>query len=434
MRPWSVLAILCGAAGASTAHADWLVALPPDVLPPEVGSRHASSPTELVYPRAGLPALVEPGETLIARVLVPAPLMPAPGIQQPRALRGWSAELIGHGQVVDEGAEHRYGMRVVDVRADGASGLVFRATVRIPPWAAPGTYTFRIDSPGSVVAAAAGAVRVLVPGRAPIAARYAEHTGHEALDVDVWLSEHTLPARLVGAGIPWLDTRIDARFALQPRVGGEPSRIQSYVFLEEPEPIVLEGATWYPATNVRSPGVRPSLVARVVARVGEAPTPRREGRCAPLDIEAPEETIVDAPIVLRAGDAQRVAWAFEEDGARYEAEPQIRLRWIGVQEVHALAVEDGCARRGQVAIRVQPALRMGCSAGADPSGFLWFLGLLCTIFPRRYKPRRNLSPHARRPPHGHDCSPLATPRRCLPSHRLRQHDPEHDGGRHRRKP
>lgn len=382
-----LVGILACAGMGSSARADWLVELAPDALPAQVGSRHASTPTTLVYPRPGLPALVEPGETIVARVIVPAPLMPAPGIQQPRALRGWSAELVGHSVALDEGAEHRYSLRVLDVRADASSGLVFRATVRVPPWAAPGTYSFRIDSPGSEVALASGSVRVLVPDRAPIVARWADHDEHATWDVDVWLSDESLPAPLSGAGVPWLDTRIDARFSFSADLTPtEPSeRAMSYVFLETAERVRIEDAQWFLATDVRPIGVR----ASILARLGAAPAVRREGSCSGLEVEGPESAQVDEPFIVR-GHARAVAWAFEEDGACYSlaaaedsAWAEVGLRWIGVQELHALAIEDGCARRGQVAVRVEPALRMGCSAAGHSSGFLWFLGLLCTIFRRR---------------------------------------------------
>lgn len=381
MRLYCVVVLLF----AGSARADWLVELPAH----ETGARHESTPTELVYPRPGLPALAEPGEHIVARVRVPAPLMPAPGIQQPRALRGWSAELVGHSTPLDEGAQHRYALRVLDIRADGASGLVFRATVRVPPWAAPGTYTFRIDSPGSVIAAAPGSVRVLVPGRAPIVASYADHEDHDTWDVDVWLASDVREP-LAGHGVPWLDPEIEARFShsLEPV---EPSaRIESFVFLETRDRVVGEGE-WFAATNVRPTGVRPAIVLRTTSR----PTGERAGECAPLSLNAPDETVVDVPIQLEADAVS--GWAFEEDGSVFGSDPQIRLRWIGVQEVHALAVEEGCARRGQVAVRVEPALKMGCSA-ANPSGILWFFGLLCTIAARRYKPRRNRCIAAKRSP------------------------------------
>ena len=355
-----------------------------------------AEPTELVYPRPGRPALLEPGAMLVAHVRVPAPLMPAPGIQQPRALQGWSAELLGHSTPIDAGAEHRYALRVLDVRADAASGLVFRATVRVPPWAAPGTYTFRIGSPGSAFAAASGAVRVLVPGRAPVVARHSAAPQHASWDVDVWLADDVLPDALVGAGVPWIDPSADEHAALAQLVVEPTRRVTSLAFLETETRVELEGATWYPGTDVRPIGMRASLIARVE---GVEPTEVARGAVCPpaLALEAPEATIVDEPFALSA-DATQVGWAFEEDGARWEPSPTIRLRWIGVQEVHALAVEGGCARRGQVAVSVEPALRMGCAASrGQPSGILWFFALLCTIGARRYKPRRNLLTREARP-------------------------------------
>ena len=136
---------------------DWLASLPACSSAP---ARSDLPPRfELVYPRPGLPALVSAGEALITRVRVPSPLTPPPGVQQPRALLGWRAELAGHAlpldaAVTDELAARaqRYVLEVIDVRPDGASTLLYPAAIPIPAWIAPGTYDLALWAP-----AAAGA-------------------------------------------------------------------------------------------------------------------------------------------------------------------------------------------------------------------------------------------------------------------------------------
>ncbi len=142
---------------------DWLALYPECGFGPEA---RALGRMALIYPRVGLPAVVSPGEVLTARVRVPSGLTPPPGVQKDRALVGWSAELVGQSARFGEPAEHRYRTRVFDVRPDGQSTLVYRASVHIPVWAAPGTYGLRMTAPGGRDAVA-GAVRILEPGTSP---------------------------------------------------------------------------------------------------------------------------------------------------------------------------------------------------------------------------------------------------------------------------
>ena len=120
----------------------------------------------ILYPRPGLPAVVAQGDRLVTRVRVPSGLTPPPGIQQDRALVGWDAQLVGAGTAIDPAAEHRYPLRVVDVRPDGGSSLVYRATILVPHWAAPGTYGLRLSAPGGSDAMP-GSVRIISRGAAP---------------------------------------------------------------------------------------------------------------------------------------------------------------------------------------------------------------------------------------------------------------------------
>ena len=152
------------AAPTTTARADdWLAVMPDCAFGPE---SRALGRMALLYPRVGLPALVHAGEPLVTRVRVPSGLTPPPGVQQDRALVGWSAVLEGDGVPLGDAVEHRYALRVVDVRPDGPSSLIYRATLRIPHWALPGTYALRMTAPGGADGVAA-AVRILAEGAEP---------------------------------------------------------------------------------------------------------------------------------------------------------------------------------------------------------------------------------------------------------------------------
>jgi hypothetical protein len=109
----------------------------------------ASAPSlELVYPQVSLPALIEAGDVLVARVRVPAALTPPPGVQQEGALRGWSAELVGKGIALGASAlQHRHGLPILAVRPDQGSSLVYRVRMVVPAYAAPSTYTLLLRTP-----------------------------------------------------------------------------------------------------------------------------------------------------------------------------------------------------------------------------------------------------------------------------------------------
>jgi hypothetical protein len=210
---------------------DWLAVLPSCSSPrerPELAPRF-----EIVYPRAGLPALVAAGERLIARVYVPSPLTPPPGVQQPRALTDWGAALVGHAVPAAGGTSpapssvHRYPLEVVDVRPDGASTLLYRASIPIPAWAAPGTYDLELRAPGGE-GRARSTVRVLRAGAPPRVAwldaadRLLEPES-AVLPVDVWLPPSArAPAQPPPVPHPAAAPRLDPQVpALALRIGGE---------------------------------------------------------------------------------------------------------------------------------------------------------------------------------------------------------------------
>jgi hypothetical protein len=160
VRGWLLALLLLMAADVARAD-DWVAAL--DVPPlaedelPEL---------RLVYPVRGLPAVVAAGEVLVARVLVPAALTPPPGVQQARALRGFSAELIGGGLVLQAGAQHRHRVSISEVRPDGPSSLLYRMRIEVPAYVAPGTYALVLRTPFGEREALA-AVRVIAKGAVP---------------------------------------------------------------------------------------------------------------------------------------------------------------------------------------------------------------------------------------------------------------------------
>ncbi|MCS6800059.1 MAG: hypothetical protein NZ898_16335 [Myxococcota bacterium] len=146
----------------ASSRADWLAWWPDCAF----GPSPPPGAVRLLYPRAGLGALVRPGEPLAVRVRLPLALTPPPGRQQDRALLGWSVALVPHALYLPGTEGTRLALRVLDVRPESVDGLAYRATVRIPRWAAPGVYALEVSAPGGRARSGA-AVRILSHARAP---------------------------------------------------------------------------------------------------------------------------------------------------------------------------------------------------------------------------------------------------------------------------
>ncbi|MBX3251259.1 MAG: hypothetical protein KF901_29040 [Myxococcales bacterium] len=193
---------------------DWLAWWPPCAQADLLGTPRPGE-DRLLYPRPGLPAVLSAGQRLTTRVHLAAPLTPPPGVQQERALSGWGATLHGRATMARPEVEHRYALRVDDIRVDGQGGPVYRASVDLPPWVAPGTYDLLLRVPGGQELAAVASVRVIAgeaPSLRPLPASV-EVDALRWLDVDVWIA----PAREVddrlrrpvrGRGLPWLDAEL----------------------------------------------------------------------------------------------------------------------------------------------------------------------------------------------------------------------------------
>jgi hypothetical protein len=177
-----VLSLLLLSSRAPARAEDWLASLP------DCADRPSAPRFEVLYPRRGLPALVHGGERLVARVRLPVALTPPPGVQQPRALQGWRAELVGHALPWPPSAsvEQRHALDVVDVRPDASSSLVYRASIAIPAWVAPGSYDLALWAPGGA-GRVVNSLRVIAPGRPPRLA---------------WIAEDAVPAELAVAALP----------------------------------------------------------------------------------------------------------------------------------------------------------------------------------------------------------------------------------------
>lgn len=446
----ALVLLLCAASTASAQNAnpanDWLVAFPLCAMGDD--AFHGGE-TAVLYPRPGLAALLHGGETLVTRVRLATPLTPPPGHQQEKALRGWSVELLGRAnRITRSNVEHRYTLRVSDVRPDARAGLVYRASIPVPPWVAPGTYDVRIKAPGTrehLVAVAS--LRVLRPGSEPRVGRLPSSATREQLrglanaPVDVWFGDgnEALRSPLQGQGVPWVDlaaggvvfrTQTHAysvgscddpltRFEDLRRVGflnREPLEVPEsstdiehgttfeqgeslIVFAEGSEALSVEGAehvSFWPGTPPTRAGHRASVVALIVG-----------GADVEIEPVAPQafDPTVQVPDVVVAGDSfevsalgerpMGVAWSWEEDGASFSYGPSeplpLTLRQMRRQVLRLWAVDahGNVARKNAVLLVETDRPAASCSVGTPvPSGFTWIFGALLALW---YGSRRAIS-------------------------------------------
>lgn len=373
--------LLCTASSADAQTAnpaiDWLVAFPLCAMGDDA---FEGGETKVLYPRPGLAALLHGGETLVTRVRLTTPMTPPPGHQQEKALRGWSVELLGRAITLgDSRAEHRYSLRVSDVRPDARAGLVYRASVPIPPWVAPGTYDVRVKAPGTrdhMVAVAS--LRVLGPGSEPRVQRLPSGLSREELlrlahaPVDVWFAEANDALRfpMQGEGIPWVDLSASGvvfrtaehalslggcddpltRFADLRRVGlrdrallevpdvsGRPTADSLtrdgnqfefgsgaellVVFLEGRVGLQVEGAnalSFWPGTPPRRAGHRASVIALIEASGGVEVQPTDPQVFEPI-LAIPESVVAGETFEVSAvtEGPMGAAWSWEDDRTSY---------------------------------------------------------------------------------------------------------------------
>lgn len=384
----------------SIAHADdWLALYPECAFPSDA---RALGRMAVLYPRPGFPAVVEAGDRLVARVRVPSGLTPPPGMQQDRALHGWSAELTGlTGERIDD-LENRYDLRVIDVRPDGGSSLVYRASTRIPAWAAPGTYSLHLTAPGGSESLPSS-VRIVESGATPRVAAIAGDRTYDAAwatrPADVWvvdrlgawargaladprgpavlaLSSGTLDIALrVGADDLWVlggcdtpsvrfrdavsgierrerrDTiAFDATRLVTGPASGElldGTPLGADVEYTEVYPLdfaatFAEGTevAFYPATALHAATSTPAVAARIRTAAAGANRRLERANLEPITIvfDPPAPEAGPVRLHLSGGEWQTVGWQLDEDTTAVGAEITHAFTTVGPHEVRALAI------------------------------------------------------------------------------------------------
>ncbi len=414
---------------ASAARADWLVHLP-DCAMRQASVRELGD-AEVLYPAPGLPSFARPGDTIVIRVRLPAPLTPPPGIQQYRALDGWSASLIGTGTRHEE-AEFRYRLRVRDVRADADSTRLYRATVRVPLFAAPGVYHLELEAP--FARETLGTSASVIVGDEPSLETLDSPSETVSEDAIAWVTDPALAEALrrrarvdslafVDASHPGAVLRFGAQrvlggcndpffpfsrfvdseaeeFEISPlaataqievgadevrNVGTAPGHFRWVLAEGLIASEVPAGTRAYPATNVRPIGQVPSVVLLVPLAAGETFALRTETRASSeLSLTGDKTIEADQSATLRS-EQERTAWAWEEDGAAFGQEIEAAFLFSGARDVYALRVaENGAVSRGATHVVVRETRRTGCSASeADGASWFTFVMLICAWRRRR---------------------------------------------------
>lgn len=332
----------------------------------------------IVSPTEESPVRLEAGAAFSATVRLRLPLTPPPGVQQPRAWKGWEIRLSRRVQVTLDGASPvlQFPARLVRIRP--VEGDRYSVTAETAAWIPPGRYDLEIDGPGFEGLSAAAIVL--------------SDSGEEgAADQGEWRmrGEHTveLARRGAGRGPMVLEVSVPA--------GGPGVRATASVGEgSPPRPLELIGATWTTA-----PGPDGSGSARLlrfgIDLPGEA---QRDTLGLTVELERAPATRCRPEIEWTAG-AERsgptewrelafvgleapvsVVWDFG-DGDFGEG-PRVRHRWIFTEDAQVSATgfdRVGAACTATTSARGVLAPRRGCSC--SPIGHSGARGALSRMAP-----------------------------------------------------
>ncbi len=292
-------------------------------------------------PTTVAPIRLRPGTTLTAEVRVVAALTPPPGVQQPRALRDWSARLIGIAPGAP-GTVHEYRLMVSSVRPITSNSLNYRVHVPLPAWLAPGVYTLAITGPGGE-ATQPGAVSIV-----------RDDVGDGATRI-------------------WLASGVKLRASL--------------------------GARFFPATTVGLPTQPPAVIGLLPSGASLPPTTRAEATVVFVEVEPQARAGFAATLHARGlPSGATVAWSLSDGTSAYGA-PQLKhlFEASGPFDGDLMAIgPDGAMTQVHFQVDVAPGMRLGCdSLGRAGSGATDWLGcpliLALPLLKRRPRCRAGIS-------------------------------------------
>lgn len=307
------------------------------------GQSIASRPSgvTLVAPSVAEPALVAPGDTLSILVRLATALTPPPGVQQPRALREWSASLIGNARPIATAAEHRYLLHVINVRPETSHSLTYRVKVALPAWIAPGHYALALSGPGGSVEAA-NTVSIVLGTSVPEGGLIALRAGADRLAT------------------------------------------------------LVPGVRWYPATTVGSPAQAPAVVGWLPPGVAADSMRVRPAQSSEITVAIQPSPRAGARSTLTAVGVPKgaqIAWSLS-DGTTAFGPGQLDHLFGAAGELQGSLMAigpDGAATSADFRVAVSPGLRFGCSSQPGigwPSAPIAFAPLILALALLKRRPRR----------------------------------------------
>lgn len=322
----AVLLVLLGVAWISSAQAQ----------------SRAPAPLSILYPTSLEAVTQPPGSVLSISVRLSNALTPPPGIQQARALRGWSARLTGHADLVDGNARYAYELSVTNLRPQGANSLDYRVEIPLPEWIALGDYDVLLTGNGGQ-ASVPRAVKVRTPG-------------------------HNAPPAWT------LVLPVGRRLAKPPA-----------------------GTRWYPSTHFGSAAQAPGVVAQLPASLPPGSTVAiQASRRLPIQVEASGALRAGQVTTLVAQGvptASAVAWWLDDGTSSRGSATFPHMFEASGPVLGALLVIDaeGNASRATFEVQVQPGVRFGCQSQGpvrSNGAGIWITPLILALSLLKRRPRR----------------------------------------------
>lgn len=343
----------------------------------------------LLAPREDAPARVAPGGRWFLHVRTGTGLTPPPGLQEPRAHRGFGVRLCARGLPLGAEAYSCFALPVRDVRPVDSHSLVYRVEVPLPAWVAPWVYDVGLRFPGgSDEAAAALIVEPSASGRAG--------TGGAAEGEGAALAargRHVLDPERAG-----LFEALGSSFRLRAPAGVHPAYFR--VHLGPGAGVEAPGAavSFYPRVDDRG-AFSDGALAIVQLAPGASTTlvrlsrpPRSDYRLAPARAYAGQTVELEVLGVAEHAPARVFWWLGAGEGA-IGARVPARFVHRRPEPVGAVVLEpDGRATRLDGHVDLAPRRVASCGVGAgvpaDAARGLLFLVLSWTLGARWRRLRR----------------------------------------------
>lgn len=301
---------------------------------------------------ADTPVHVEPGERFTFVVHTASALTPPPGIQEPRAYRGFSVTLCSEGIPLGQGPGLLcFPVAIENLRPLESHSLAYRLSAYIPHWVARGRYGLRVRFPGgfeqrSEALLVAGGIRdcavQVAPRTHPQSANTELHLRAENCAGEAEARVHFAPARTAARNVPVVRTTFGlSAYPLPTNAGGLGEGAVLLVKIPEGQEVVV-------SLHAEAPKTTAAIVRR-------PPSGRHLGSLRMQGVP----------------EGAQVYWHLSPWESGLGPEAEVRLWGPRAPQVTAVVVHgDGATERlnEDVSQLAQRRALFGCGVARDPRG------------------------------------------------------------------